>query len=88
MGVGVLRNRLRALEAKITASQHIAGFVDRFEAEAKVGIAEGRYCPRDMPDIVTCFRKWAQDGVGFKVPKGFSCLPLTSASDPRTRTAF
>ncbi|KAF0103475.1 MAG: hypothetical protein FD144_2066 [Rhodospirillaceae bacterium] len=70
MGIGVLRNRLRALEAKITASQHIAEFVDRFEAEATLGIVEGRYCPSDMPDIVTCFRKWVRDGVVFKVQRG------------------
>ncbi len=70
MGIGVLRNRLRALEAKITASEHMAEFVDRFEAEARAGIEGGRYCPRDMPDIVTCFRKWVRDGVVFKVPRG------------------
>lgn len=69
MGVGVLRNRLRALEAKIAASEHIAEFVDRFEADARAGIEAGRYCPVDMPLIVTCFRRWAHDGVGFKVPR-------------------
>jgi len=70
MGVVVLRNRLRALEAKLGESQRMAEFVDRFEAEARAGVEAGRYCPMYMPLIVACFRRWLRDGINFKVPRG------------------
>ncbi|NQW52870.1 MAG: hypothetical protein HQ465_16660 [Rhodospirillales bacterium] len=70
MGVGVLRNRLRALEKKLGEAQRMAAFVDQFEAEARAGVEAGRYCPVDMPVIVDCFRRWLRDGITFKVPRG------------------
>jgi len=71
MGVGVLRNRLRALEAKVGTRQRMAEFVDQFEVEARAGVEAGCYCPVDMPDIVNCFRRWLRDGITFKVPKRY-----------------
>lgn len=35
---------------------------ERFEADCKAGIADGRLDPRDMPEVLYCLRRWVEAG--------------------------
>lgn len=64
---GLLR-RVRAIEQKRATATEASEFWDRFEADTRAGIAEGRYCKDDMPVVVYCFKKWAAEGL-LRLPK-------------------
>ena len=69
MGAKGLLKRLHSLEEKMVAGRRFAVFVDHFEAEAKAGIAEGRYDPVDMSEVVVCFRRWLRDGITIRLTR-------------------
>jgi len=66
MGVKTLQRRLAKVEQKMLAGQRFARWVDMFEADVKVGIAEGKL-DEDLLDIAHIWRRWIERGITVKV---------------------
>lgn len=63
-GLKGLIGRVKRLEPKPGKVLRVlcGGDVDRWEAKMRAGIEAGRYCPRDMPDVLYCIRRWVEAG--------------------------
>lgn len=62
-GIKGLLARVRRLEPKVGHFTRRLGSLERFEAECKAGIADGRYDPEDMPSVLYCVRRWVEQGL-------------------------
>ena len=62
-GVKGLISRLRKLEPKLGAVARRLGSLERFDAEVRAGVADGRYDPDDMPQVAFCVRRWVEQGL-------------------------
>ena len=62
-GIKGLIGRVKRLEPKPgKVLRAIGGDLERWEAKIRAGIEAGRYCPRDMPDVLYCIRRWVKAG--------------------------
>jgi hypothetical protein len=57
-GVRSMLARVARLEAKVSPWTRLIGPIEEFEEEIRVGIAEGRYDPRDMPIVLASVKRW------------------------------
>ncbi|MBY0321609.1 MAG: hypothetical protein K2X72_23000 [Reyranella sp.] len=57
-GLKGLAARVKKLEPKPNNVLRKIGSIERFEAECEAGIADGRYDPADMRDVMLCIRRW------------------------------
>lgn len=63
MSVKALLKRVRRLEPKPSRILlKLGGSMEKFEALVQEGIEAERYCPHDLPRLVTCFKRWIRDG--------------------------
>jgi len=62
-GVKGLLARLRKLEPRPGTVTRRLGSFERFEADCNAGIADGRYDPEDMRDVLYCVRLWVEQGL-------------------------
>jgi hypothetical protein len=61
MGVGGLRTRVRALEAKRAKGNAVLDWLDNAEAELPVEVLRGRL-DADLKVVYDCVRKWFTEG--------------------------